>query len=66
LSEIVQSVFWRVLDKGVNLSASEGRDISVTAPLVITAAQLDDALDRIEAAIAEEYAEIGAAVGAVG
>ena len=64
LDEIVQSVFWRVLDKGVNLSASEGRDISVTAPLVITAAQLDDALDKIEAAIAEELAALApAAVG---
>ncbi len=57
LREIVQSVFWRALDKGINLSASEDRDIAITAPLVITEAQLDHALDQIEAAIAEEWAE---------
>ena len=54
LSEVVQSLFWRVLDKGINLSVSEGRDISITAPLTISGEQLDDALDPIEDAISEE------------
>lgn len=54
LAKTVQSVFWRLLDKGINLSQSEGRDISVTAPLVIAEEQLDYALNRIEEAIEEE------------
>ncbi len=52
----VESIAWRVLDKGVNLSASEGRDLSITAPLVIREEELDRALDVVEAAIAEEAA----------
>jgi 4-aminobutyrate aminotransferase len=52
----VESIAWRALDKGVNLSASEGRDLSVTAPLVIGEEELDRALDVVEAAIAEEAA----------
>ncbi len=58
LEEIVQSVFWRALNKGINLSASEGHDISITAPLVISEAQLDHGLDQIEAALAEEWAAV--------
>lgn len=54
VADIVQSVFWRLLDKGINLSASEGRDISITAPLVISLDQLDQALDRVAEALAEE------------
>ncbi len=51
-----ESVAWRVLDKGVNLSVSEGRDLSITAPLVIGERELDQALDIIEAAVADEAA----------
>jgi 4-aminobutyrate aminotransferase len=54
-----ESAAWRALDKGVNLSAGEGRDLSMTAPLVISEAELDRALDLVEEAIAEEWAEIG-------
>ena len=50
----VESIAWRALDKGVNLSASEGRDLLMTAPLVIGAPELDRALDVVEEAIAEE------------
>jgi 4-aminobutyrate aminotransferase len=59
VAEIVQSVFWRLLDRGINLSASEGRDISITAPLVIGRQQLDHALDQVETAIAEEVGAPG-------
>jgi 4-aminobutyrate aminotransferase len=52
----VESIAWRALDKGVNLSASEGRDLSMTAPLVITEQELDRALDIVEQAISEEAA----------
>jgi 4-aminobutyrate aminotransferase len=50
----VESIAWRALDKGVNLSASEGRDLSMTAPLVIGEDELDRALDVVEQAVAEE------------
>ncbi len=50
----VESIAWRALDKGVNLSASEGRDLLMTAPLVIGASELDRALDVVEEAIADE------------
>ena len=52
----VESIAWRALDKGVNLSASESRDLSITAPLVIGEEELDRALDAVEAAITEEAA----------
>lgn len=52
----VESIAWRALDKGVNLSVSEGRDLSITAPLVIGERELDQALDIIEAAVADEAA----------
>lgn len=51
-----ESISWRALEKGVNVRAGDGRELSVTAPLVIGKSELDDALDRIEAAIAEEVA----------
>lgn len=51
-----ESVAWRALDRGVNLSASEGRDLLMTAPLVIGEADLERALDAVERAIAEETA----------
>jgi len=50
------SIAWRALDRGVNLSANDGRDLSMTAPLVITEQELDRALDIVEEAIAEEAA----------
>ena len=55
---IVDSVFWRALDKGINLSASEDRDLSITAPLIITEDELLRGLDAIEEAVSEEWAEI--------
>jgi 4-aminobutyrate aminotransferase len=55
--DIVESIFWRCLDKGINLSASEGRDLTITAPLTIALDELMQALDLIEDAIAEEWAE---------
>ena len=55
---IVDSIFWRALDKGVNLSASEDRDLSITAPLIITEDELMLGLDAIEEAVSEEWAEI--------
>jgi 4-aminobutyrate aminotransferase len=51
-----EAIAWRALDKGVNLSASEGRDLLMTAPLVIGEEELDRALDVVEEAIAEETA----------
>jgi 4-aminobutyrate aminotransferase len=58
LADIVDSLFWRILDKGVNLSASEGHDLSITAPLVISRSELETGLDLIEEAIAEEWSDI--------
>jgi 4-aminobutyrate aminotransferase len=55
---IVESIFWRALDKGINLSASEGRDLSITAPLIISKDELIRGLDVVEEAIAEEWAEL--------
>ena len=54
-SDIVDSLFWRTLDKGINLSASEGRDLSITAPLTITERELMDGLDAIEEAVVDEW-----------
>ena len=54
-----ESIAWRALDKGVNLSASGGRDLLITAPLVIGEEELDRALDVVEAAIAEEVPAAG-------
>ncbi len=61
-SEIVESLFWRTLDKGINLSGSEGRDLSITAPLTITERELMDGLDGIEEAVAEEWRELASSV----
>lgn len=57
-AEIVESIFWRALDRGINFSVSEGRDLSITAPLTITRDELLAGLDAIEAAIAAEWAEL--------
>ena len=55
-----ESVAWRALEKGVNLSAGDGGDLSMTAPLMIDEADLDLALELVEEAIAEEWAGVGA------
>ncbi len=60
------SIAWRALDKGVNLTAGEGRDLVMTAPLVIGERELDRALDIVEDSIVEEAAESGAAPGRKG
>jgi 4-aminobutyrate aminotransferase len=58
LGDIVDSIFWRVLDKGVNLSASEGHDLTVTAPLTISQSELEAGLALIEEAISEEWSDV--------
>lgn len=58
LGDIVDSLFWRILDKGVNLSASEGHDLTITAPLVISRSELETGLELIEEAISEEWSDI--------
>jgi 4-aminobutyrate aminotransferase-like enzyme len=42
----------------INLSASEDRDLSITAPLIITQDELMRGLDAIEKAVSEEWAEM--------
>ncbi len=59
LAETLGSIAWRALEKGVNLQASEGRDLLMTAPLVISEQELDRSLDVVEEAITEEIAVAG-------
>ncbi|MFQ5775130.1 MAG: aspartate aminotransferase family protein [Kiloniellaceae bacterium] len=54
--EAAESVLYRALDRGLSFKIAMGNVLSLTPPLVISEADLDRALDILEACIAEEAA----------
>ena len=53
-NDAAEAVLYRALDKGLSFKLSMGNVITLTPPLVITAEEIDAALDIIETCIAEE------------
>jgi (R)-1-hydroxy-2-aminoethylphosphonate ammonia-lyase len=54
VEDIAESVMYRALAKGLSLSATEGRHLTLSPPLVITDQEMDSALSILERALAEE------------
>ena len=50
---------FRALDKGLSLSATEGRHLTLSPPLVIAEHEMGQALDILEHALDEEKADSG-------
>ncbi len=55
-SELAEAVFYRCLEAGLSFKVTMGNVLTLSPPLVVTAAELDRALDILEAAIEAESA----------
>jgi 4-aminobutyrate aminotransferase len=51
-NDLAEAVLYAALDRGVSLKTTMGNVLTLTPPLTITAAEMHDALDRIEDALA--------------
>ncbi len=54
--EFAEQIYYRCLDAGLSFKISQGCVLTLSPPLIITRAELDKALDIVEAAIAETSA----------
>jgi (R)-1-hydroxy-2-aminoethylphosphonate ammonia-lyase len=54
VKNVAESVMYRALAKGLNLSATEGRHLTLSPPLITTDQEMDDALSILEQALVEE------------
>ena len=52
-ADLSRSVMYRCLDKGLSLSATEGRAVTLSPPLIVTGEEMDRALAILEEAIVE-------------
>ena len=57
--DLAESVLYRCLDKGLSFKLSLGNTLTFTPPLVLTAAELDSALDIVETSLDEACRELG-------
>ena len=57
--ELAEAALYACLDRGVSLKTTMGNVVTLTPPLTISAAEMDDALDRIEDALISAAAELG-------
>jgi 4-aminobutyrate aminotransferase len=57
--DLAEATLYACLDRGVSLKTTMGNVVTLTPPLTITAAEMDDALGRIEAAMVEAAAALG-------
>lgn len=55
VENIAESVMYRALAGGLSLSATEGRHLTLSPPLVISDEEMDGALSVLEQALAEEH-----------
>ena len=55
VENIAESVMYRALAGGLSLSATEGRHLTLSPPLVISDEEMDGALSILEQALAEEH-----------
>ncbi|HXP73384.1 MAG TPA: aspartate aminotransferase family protein [Stellaceae bacterium] len=60
-SDAAEAVLYRCLERGLNFKTTMGNVLTLTPPLITTAAQMDDALAILEAAIGEVAREAGLA-----
>jgi 4-aminobutyrate aminotransferase len=58
--DAAERVLYRALERGLVFKTTMGGVLTLTPPLVVTDAQMDEALSIVEASIAEVEAEIGA------
>ena len=59
--ELAEDVLYRCLDGGLSFKISMGNTLTLTPPLVVTMAQMDQALDVLERAIADAAQAAGLA-----
>jgi 4-aminobutyrate aminotransferase len=57
-SDAAEAVLYRCLDRGLSFKTTMGNVLTLTPPLITTAAQMDAALDIVETAIAEVAREM--------
>jgi 4-aminobutyrate aminotransferase len=60
-SDVAEAVLYRCLDRGLSFKTTMGNVLTLTPPLITTAAQMDDALTILEAAISEAERDAGLA-----
>ncbi|GAA5232585.1 aspartate aminotransferase family protein [Verticiella sediminum] len=58
-SDAADRVLYAALARGLNFKVSMGNVLTFTPPLIVTRAQMDEAMDIVEAAIAEAARELG-------
>lgn len=61
--DLAEATMYAALDRGVSFKTTMGNVLTFTPPLTITAAEMHDALDRIDAALADARASIGPRAG---
>ena len=57
--DLAEATLYACLDRGVSLKTTMGNVVTLTPPLTTSRAQMDDALDRIEAAMVAAAASLG-------
>jgi len=57
--EAAESVLYRALDRGLSFKTTMGHVLTLTPPLTITEAEMNNALDIIDACIGEAAREFG-------
>ncbi len=58
-NDLAEEVFYRCLDKGLSAKITMGNTLTLTPPLILTRAQMDWALDVVEASVTEACASAG-------
>jgi 4-aminobutyrate aminotransferase len=57
--DLAEATLYACLDRGVSLKTTMGNVVTLTPPLTISAAEMDDALGRVEAAMVDAAAALG-------
>ncbi len=58
--EVADRVLYRALSRGLSFKTTMGHVLTLTPPLTVTVAQMDQALDVVAACLAEEVQQAGA------
>ena len=53
-----EDVYYRCLDKGLSFKITMGNNLTFTPPLILTASQMDQALDIIDESLTEAAAAL--------
>lgn len=54
-NELAEEVFYRCLDRGLSFKVTMGNTLTLTPPLILTQAQMDQAVDIIDACIGDAW-----------